>query len=73
MNKRWKLRVNRRACIGAGACAAASGRFELDDDYRSYAVEEVISPQDEVMAAARGCPVDAISITDADTGEAIYP
>jgi ferredoxin len=73
MSKKWLLRVDRHTCVGAGACAAASDAFALDDDYRSSPVAERVDPDPKVLAAARACPVDAISITDAETGASVYP
>ena len=73
MTQRWRVRVDRDACIGAGACAAASKQFALDAGFQSSVVHEIIDPDAEVLSAARTCPVDAISITVVDSGESVYP
>lgn len=73
MSQKWLVRVDRNVCIGAGACAAASEQFALDADFRSSAVKDIIDPDAEVLSAARACPVDAISITVAESGESVYP
>lgn len=73
MAKKWLVRVDQKACIGAGACVASSERFVLDSAFRSRALEELIDADDEVMAAATACPVEAITITDSETGEPLYP
>lgn len=73
MTQRWQVRVDRNACIGAGACAAASAQFALDQAFRSSVVHDTLDPDPRVLEAARACPVDAISITVVETGESVYP
>jgi ferredoxin len=73
MTKRWLVRVDQKTCIGAGACVASSERFVLDSAFRSRPLEQLIDAEDEVMAAANACPVEAITITDSETGEVLYP
>jgi ferredoxin len=73
MTKKWLIHVDRTACIGAGACAAATEHFALDGEYRSYALNESVAPSEEILRAAHACPADAISVRDAETGESVYP
>ena len=60
-----KVKVNKDACIGCGACAAICDEvLEINDEGLSEAkVEEVKEElQDEVRDAADSCPTGAIEI-----------
>ncbi len=71
--QQWRISVDRDTCIGSGICAAmASAYFTLDDD-RSRPITEVVDPQEDVRDAAESCPVEAILIRAADTGEVLAP
>ena len=62
-----KVRVNKDACIGCGACAAICDEvFEINDEGLSEAkVEEVKEElQDEVRDAADSCPTGAIEVEE---------
>lgn len=62
-----KVKVNKDACIGCGACAAICDEiFEINDEGLSDAkVEEVKEElQDEVRDAADSCPTGAIEIEE---------
>ena len=62
-----KVKVNKDACIGCGACAAICDEvFEINDEGLSEAkVEEVKEElQDEVRDAADSCPTGAIEVKE---------
>ena len=62
-----KVKVNKDACIGCGACAAICDEvFEINDEGLSEAkVEEVKDEfQDEVRDAADSCPTGAIEVEE---------
>ena len=62
-----RVKVNKDACIGCGACAAICDEvFEINDEGLSEAkVEEVKEElQDEVRDAADSCPTGAIEIEE---------
>ena len=62
-----KVKVNKDACIGCGACAAICDEvFEINDEGLSEAkVEEVKDEfQDEVRDAVDSCPTGAIEIEE---------
>ena len=66
--------VDRELCYGFGDCVdSAPGVFELDDDDKSVVVDPNAQPRDDIVMAAQDCPVDAIIVTDASTGDQIYP
>ena len=66
--------VDRELCYGFADCVdSAPGVFELDDEEKSVVVDPNAQPRDDIIQAAQDCPVDAIIITDASTGEQLYP
>ncbi len=68
------IAVDRELCYGFGDCVdSAPGVFELDDDDKSVVVDPDAQPRDDILMAAQDCPVDAIVVTDAATGEQLYP
>lgn len=72
MDERWKVTVNRDACLGSGICAAtAPRRFRLDDG-KSRAIQEDTEPDDIVLAIADTCPAEAIIVYNA-AGRRIAP
>ena len=68
----WRVTVDRGRCIGSGLCAGtAPGRFRLGETQRSSPVRAVTEPDDAIRDAALSCPVEAIRLTDAETGEPV--
>lgn len=61
-----KVKVNKDACIGCGACAAvAEGVFEIGDDGFSTVVEPVAKEkEDTVKEAVSVCPTGAIEVSE---------
>jgi len=70
---RWQLRVNPMACIGSGSCAGIAPRHFRLDGHISTPVQDIVPPDDAVLAAADSCPAEAIHIVDAATGTAVSP
>lgn len=69
---RWKVSVDKTACIGSAICLAiAPDRFVLDERRRSGPVEAEIDPDEVVRDAAASCPSEAISLVDAETGQLV--
>lgn len=68
------ITVDRDQCIGTTQCVETAGKaFSLD----AQGVSSILATADEeeektIIEAAQGCPMNAISILDAD-GAAIYP
>ena len=62
-----KVKVNKEACIGCGACAAiCDAIFELDDEGLSVAKVEEVKEEDKqaVRDAAESCPTGAIAVEE---------
>jgi ferredoxin len=62
--------IDESSCIGQGDCMEMVPEvFQVDDCARVVGT----GPDDLILAAAKECPVEAISIVDSDTGEQVYP
>jgi ferredoxin len=67
----WRVTVS-HDCIGAGVCVGTAPRhFALGTDERSHPLTSPVEPDEAVLDAAASCPVEAIEVTDAGTGEAV--
>lgn len=67
----WRLAV-KDTCVGTGICNVLAQRyFLLGEDEKSHPIAGEV-PADEVIGdAAASCPMEAILVTDASTGEAL--
>ncbi|MGP3925430.1 ferredoxin [Streptomyces sp. 8N616] len=74
MGDRWHVEVDRAVCIGSGLCvSSAPGGFRLDSARQSHPVEADADASEALLAAAEGCPVEAIALTLVESGEAVFP
>ncbi|GAQ57698.1 ferredoxin [Streptomyces acidiscabies] len=74
MGDRWRLDVDRALCIGSGQCVhRTQGFFQLDADRQSRPAEAETDANEGVLEAAENCPVEAITITLAGSGEVVFP
>ena len=65
----WRIRVDAALCIGSGICVGTAPKlFAVDDRQRAQPVSELVEAGEVVRDVAAACPVEAISITDAETG-----
>lgn len=72
MTQRWKVSVDPRICLSTGICVGtAPGSFEFDADQHSHPRNEIVDPDEAVRDAAASCPVEAIGLVDAETGEPV--
>jgi ferredoxin len=72
-DRRWRIAVDGDTCIGSGMCASiAPNRFRLEGS-TSRPLVELIGEEEGVIDAAESCPVEAISVRNAETGELIAP
>lgn len=70
----WTIEIDRPACLGTGLCAGtAPQHFELAEDGRVRPRHTEIEPDEAVGHAAEMCPVEAIRVRDAATGEVLAP
>jgi ferredoxin len=69
-----KISVNKARCIASEDCVeTAPAVFQLDADGKSEVVNSAGAPDATILAAARGCPVKAITVVNEETGEQLFP
>jgi len=68
-----RIEVDRELCFGFGDCVdTAPTVFALDEHSVAIVIDPDGASRDLIEEAAQNCPVDAITITDAD-GVRVYP
>ena len=68
-----KITVNKTRCISSGDCVeTAPAVFQLDADEKSDVIDATGAPDATIIAAARSCPVKAITVVN-DAGEQLFP
>ena len=71
---KYQVRVVRDLCIGAASCIAVSpGTFDLDNEKKAIIKEGFTDVPENILMAAQSCPTAAIIITNAETGEQVWP
>ena len=69
-----KVTVNKTRCISSGDCVeTAPAVFQLDADEKSEVVNPSGAPEATILAAARSCPVKAITVVNEESGEQLFP
>ena len=75
LGKTWRSTKSKSIviCVGDGVRQRAPGTFEMDDESIATVTNPDGNTPEEILAAAQSCPVDAIILTDAATGEKVWP
>ena len=75
MAERYRIQVDPHVCVGSGVCTGmAREYFEYSkDDKVSKPVAEIVTADEIVLEAAECCPMEAIAVTDAESGEVLAP
>ena len=74
MARKLRVSVDHDACVGNAMCVTiATGTFSLDDDRQSQVVNPEGDTEQNIVEAAENCPVAAIKVEDAETGESLFP
>ncbi len=74
MARKLKITVNPNVCVGNAMCETyATKTFALNDDRQSSVINAEGDPEELVLEAAENCPVSAITVSDADTDEQLFP
>lgn len=70
---KYRVKVIRPKCIGAGSCVAIAPKvFGLDDKQLAYVISE--DELDEIkLLGAQSCPTAAIIVEDIETGAQVWP
>jgi len=68
------IEIDRELCYGFGDCVSSQPAvFQLDDEEKATVVDPNAAGRDDLVEAASNCPVNAITIRDASTGETVFP
>ena len=74
MARKLLVRVDHNVCVGNAMCETfAPHVFRLNDNRQSEAVDPAGDSEEQVLEAAENCPVSAITVEDAETGEQLFP
>ena len=74
MTRKLKITVDLNVCVGNAMCETfATNTFALNEDRQSRVVNPEGDPEEQVLEAAENCPVTAITVADAETGEQLFP
>ena len=69
-----KITINKQRCIGSSDCTeTAPAVFQLDDEGKSEVIDPEGAPDNVILAAARSCPVKAITVVNEASGEQLFP
>ena len=74
MARKLRVRVDHQACVGNAMCEAIAPKvFRLNDNRQSEVVDPAADTEAKIIEAAENCPVSAIFVEDAETGEQLFP
>ena len=74
MARKLKVWVDHTACVGNAMCESIAPRvFRLNDDRQSEVADATADTEAKIIEAAENCPVSAIFVEDAETGERLFP
>lgn len=74
MARKLTITVDHNLCVGNAMCETIAPKvFVLNDDRQSEAVDPTADTEENILEAAENCPVSAIKVVDADTGETLFP
>ena len=72
--RRLRISVDQEKCVGSTMCVhTARGVFALDDTNKSSVANPEGNTEEKIIEAAESCPVSAITVADAETGERLFP
>ena len=74
MARKLKVWVDHQACVGNAMCKSIAPKvFKLNDNRQSEVVDPAADSEEKILEAAENCPVSAIFVEDAETGEQLFP
>lgn len=74
MPRKLRVWVDPKVCVGNAMCEAiATSTFRLNEQRQSEAVDPGGDTPETILEAAENCPVSAIVVEDAETGERLFP
>ena len=74
MARKLRISVDHNLCVGNSMCETLAPKvFVLNDNRQSEAVNPDGDTEENILEAAENCPVSAITVVDAETGEKLFP
>ena len=74
MARKLRVWVDQQACVGNAMCEAIAPKvFQLNDNRQSEVADPAGDSVEKILEAAENCPVSAIFVEDAETGERLFP
>jgi ferredoxin len=74
MSRKLRVWVHHTACVGNSMCETIATRsFRLNEKRQSEAIDPLGDDEAAILEAAENCPVSAIFVEDAKTGERPFP
>ena len=74
MARKLKVWVDPQVCVGNAMCETiATKAFRLNEKRQSEVVDPAADSEAAILEAAENCPVSAIFVEDAETGEKLFP
>lgn len=74
MARQLRVSVDQTKCVGSTICIQIAPKvFALNDDRQSTVLNADGDTPARIKEAAEGCPLSAIVIEDAETGERLLP
>jgi ferredoxin len=74
MARKLRVWVDHDVCVGNAMCETIAAKvFRLDNNRQSEVVDPAADSVEKVLEAAENCPVSAILVEDAETGEKLFP
>lgn len=68
------MSVDHDICVGNGACLrVAPDVFRHNEHRQSVVIDPGGAPEHTILTAAANCPVGAIRVAAADSGERLFP
>ena len=74
MARKLRVWVDHHVCVGNAMCETFAPKvFRLNQNRQSEAVDPDADSLERILEAAENCPVSAIFVEDAETGEKLFP
>jgi ferredoxin len=72
--RKLRVWVDHDVCVGNAMCETFAPKvFRLNQNRQSEAVDPDADSLERILEAAENCPVSAIFVEDAETGEKLFP
>jgi len=74
MARKLRVWVDPNLCVGNAMCESIAPQvFQLNEKRQSEVTDPTGDTEEHILEAAESCPVSAIFVEDADTGERLFP